>query len=535
MEMLPSRRPPPLAVPVDLFLNLWGGLRLALFLPVYISHFRASLTQVILLAGVSLLLNLGYDAAAAAPEPVFNYNGLTYQATLYLLFFLSVSVIAGACSAPARILPLAALILSVSPTTFLAYAGAIILLERWVPSPTGDLYWGITLLYLFWHLAIVMRVLWKVMRPAPLPAAAMLAAYAAINIAPWLLLPSAPLWTAAAPLDPPVAERRAPADVETLFFRQASLLGGEIRALLPQRPGVIDLYFVGVAGDGSEDVFMNEVQRARRLFDEHFDARGRSLVLVNNPGTFSFLPLANNHNLAAALFGVAERIDPEEDLLVLFITSHGEEGKGLVLDLGDYPLAGLTPRLLRASLSEIGPISRIIIVSACYSGAFIEELRDPRSLVITSARADRNSFGCGHDGPFTYFGEEFIGRSLPEADSFVAAFEQARARIETRETQEGRTPSEPQIYVGAEIQTQLLHFMEQVRSRRAAPPPEGSRGYTRLEQAAGMEHGAVEAETADADESFQRQIEDQGVVLPDLGKHDGLRLADVAPLHQLAQ
>jgi hypothetical protein len=52
--------------------------------------------------------------------------------------------------------------------------------------------------------------------------------------------------------------------------------------LAPQRPGVIDLYALVVAGDGTEDVFKREAEAVREVLDERLGARGRSLALVNH-------------------------------------------------------------------------------------------------------------------------------------------------------------------------------------------------------------------------------------------------------------
>lgn len=531
-----STRPALAATAADLILNLWAGIRLALFLPVHTWHFRASLTQALLLAGVSFLLNVVYDAAAVWPPREFSPAGLGYQAALYLLFFLSIAVICAARGAQNQILALATLILSISPTTFLFYTGLILAVEKWVPAPSTELYRTIMLAHLSWHLAIVMRAIGKTLHPATLrAAAAMLIVYAVVNIGPWFALPPSPLWISAPAGEMPATDAAVRTDVETLFFGQPDLLNGEIAALLPQRPGVIDLYFVGLAGHGEEDVFMNEVQFVRRLFDERFDAQGRSLVLINNRSTFSILPLANTHNLAAALSAVARRLDPAEDLLVLFMTSHGEEGKGLVLDLGDFALAGLTPRLLRASLGELADTWRVVIISACFSGGFIEELRDPRALVITSARADRSSFGCGHDGEFTYFGQEFFGRSLREEDSFVAAFDGARERILAREAAEERTPSDPQIHLGSEIAAHLARFVEQLQARRPPEPPRDSHGYAGVKHPARVKYRGVEAVSVDTDQALKCQIEDQCVVPPDLSQKHGRGFVDISPLHHLPE
>jgi len=112
-----------------------------------------------------------------------------------------------------------------------------------------------------------------------------------------------------------------------------------------------------------------------------------------------------------------------------------------------------------------------VIVSACYSGGFVEALRGSRTLAISAARADRNSFGCGHDGDYTYFGRAFLGEELPGAASIEAAFEGARARIGAREQSEGLTPSEPQISVGEEIRARLDALATELSWRRHGTTP----------------------------------------------------------------
>jgi hypothetical protein len=113
----------------------------------------------------------------------------------------------------------------------------------------------------------------------------------------------------------------------------------------------------------------------------------------------------------------------------------------------------------------------------------VDALRGPRSLVISSARADRNSFGCGHDGDYTYFGRAFLEQELPRAESIPAAFDGARARIDALEKSEGRVPSEPQMAVGEEIgpllealSTDLGWRRQQARPAELAPTVEARAG-----------------------------------------------------------
>jgi hypothetical protein len=101
---------------------------------------------------------------------------------------------------------------------------------------------------------------------------------------------------------------------------------------------------------------------------------------------------------------------------------------------------------------------RIVVVSACYSGGFIEPLKSDTTLVITAADAQHTSFGCGSESDFTYFGRAYFDQALRKQASFIAAFDDARRIIEARERGEGKTPSNPQMYVGKAMKERLAGF-----------------------------------------------------------------------------
>jgi hypothetical protein len=450
----------------DFARNLVAGTRLALLLPVSRWQFRPDLWQLTLLFLLSAALNPAYDLYLMWPDAEFNFTGLYYQAMLYLLFFASVILMAAAGRELNAALPLGVMVLAVAPASVFAYNAVVLAVEKFVPVVPPEFYVWLTPVYLIWYLVVVLRAIRMVLEPRAIMGAVLLATFAAFNIVPWYFLPPEPLWTGAFP---DTEEARRSPDVERLFFRQDELLAQGVKGLLDHRPGVMDVYFIGVAGDAGEDVFMNEVQRAGQIFSRDFDASGRTLLLVNNRSTFDRLPLASQDNLQAALQGVARKMDPEEDILLLFLTSHGEEGQGLTLDLDEFRLAGITPRWLRAALDGAGIRYRAVIVSACFSGEFIDELRNTDSLVMTSARRDRSSFGCGHDGPYTYFGAAFFGTELPKDLSLVAAFERARASLGAREAREQLTPSEPQLWVGSEIAPLLEQLTARLRARGLPP------------------------------------------------------------------
>src|SRR5690606_18828703 len=98
---------------------------------------------------------------------------------------------------------------------------------------------------------------------------------------------------------------------------------------------------------------------------------------------------------------------------------------------------------------------RIVVISACYSGGFVDALRDERTLVITAARADRPSFGCGVQSEITWFGQAFLAEALNQTFDFGEAFRLARGKVREREREEGERPSHPQIALGQAIAPRL--------------------------------------------------------------------------------
>jgi hypothetical protein len=142
---------------------------------------------------------------------------------------------------------------------------------------------------------------------------------------------------------------------------------------------------------------------------------------------------------------------------MVYLSSHGSRDFRLSADLPPLSLVELTPPGLKQLLDDAGIKWRIIVVSACYSGGYIEPLHDDNTLVITASRADRTSFGCGSGSASTFFGEAFFQKGMATADSLAAAFDVAKARVAERERSGGYAPpSEPQWWAGPAIEEKLV-------------------------------------------------------------------------------
>ena len=212
------------------------------------------------------------------------------------------------------------------------------------------------------------------------------------------------------------------------------------------RPGTIELYLLAVGGDGTQEVFRREVEFVQQQFDERFGTKGRSLALAN--GKAPTLPMASVANVEEALTTLAARMNRDEDILFLFLTSHGTPQHDLKLQQppssSNMTLRDLPAQELGRMLRRSGIRWKVIVVSACYSGGFIDALRDDNTLIITAARYDRSSFGCVDGADFTYFGRAFFKEALPTSRSFQDAFAKADELVAEWERKD--LPKEPRSF-----------------------------------------------------------------------------------------
>jgi hypothetical protein len=445
--------------------NLATGVKVALFQPTQPHEWRASAGQFLALVLLGLGVELLRGLAADGLDGSFNFLGLPRVLWFVPLVLLAGFLISLREAVPALVIGTAVLFCAVSLPYDVAFGALDVAIARgWAGEDVAQSEWPAwawDALYALWVAALCVGVL-RLTRPRPLRALGHVATLLVVVILPLWTMPAASLWQAQQDEAEPDDDRDSRAlSREDVFYAQPALLAHELQSLEAQRPGIEDLYFVGVAGDGSEDVFMKELRVVSDLFRERFDADGRSVLLVNNPATVRELPIATATALDHALQRVGRTIDPDEDVVFLYITSHGSQDHRLAMQFRPLQLHDLRPGMIKRMLDEAGIKWRVIAISACYSGGFIEPLKDDNTLIITAADANHTSFGCGNDSDFTYFGKAYFDHALRETWSFVDAFDRARREIEGREKAQALTPSNPQMYAGKQIQRKL----ESLRSR----------------------------------------------------------------------
>ena len=254
------------------------------------------------------------------------------------------------------------------------------------------------------------------------------------------------------------------------FERQQQLLATRLAAIAPQRPGVVDMYAITFAPWADVDVFMRESAVVAGVMEQRFDTRGRTLQLVNNAQTTDTLPWASTLNLQRAIERMAQRMDRDEDILFIHLTSHGGADGHLAAEFFPLTMAELTPQQLRRWLDDAHVRNRVISISACFSGSWIAPLASEDTLVMTAADADHTSYGCGSKSTLTFFGQAMYDEQLRHTWSFEDAHAAARKLIDQREKEAGKTDgySNPQIRMGSRIRERLKALEARLAASGAA-------------------------------------------------------------------
>jgi hypothetical protein len=456
--------PPPARQPLGRW--LLEGLRAGLFLKPRLATAAPGPAQllalIVIVSGLELLL-ARYEIAGPA---LFDLRGwLAPQWGTALLLLLAWWLLPHAGADPAAPRGLAAwfalwVVASMPANTasqLLGIAQAHEQLPLWLDGSTWT-GWALYLLLWVWMVGVGVRLAARFGVDRPRQAALALGLVTLFGLSAWQF-PDRPWQQDTAQDDPP--ERATLELSQELFETQQAIWDKAVASLAPQRPGVTDVYGLVFAPYAQEDVFLRESSMVARLLEERFDARGRVLQLVNSASTGDTYPWATTLNLERAIAALAARMDRENDLLLVYLTSHGASDYQLAASNGPLRVDTVSPGELRAALDKAGIKHRVIAISACFSGGWIGPLAGDNTLVMTAADATHTSYGCGRLSQLTFFGRAMFDEQLRKTHSFERAFAAAVPLIQRREVEAGKADgfSNPQISIGANIKP-LLRLLE---------------------------------------------------------------------------
>jgi hypothetical protein len=131
---------------------------------------------------------------------------------------------------------------------------------------------------------------------------------------------------------------------------------------------------------------------------------------------------------------------------LVYFSSHGTPD-GIVVGLDE-----VGPQKMASVIGNAcGAKPSVIVMSACFSGQFVPVLAGDNRIIITAARPDRTSFGCGELDQYTFFDDCFL-RALPQVGDFATLGSKVQECVAFREDQLKATPpSEPQVSIGPKV------------------------------------------------------------------------------------
>lgn len=451
----------------DLTCNLRNGCRVLLFKRTDLVNYNISSDQIILLAFFYALVIFSGSYLLSFPEPEISIYGLENIATHFFAVALAAYIVTRVSGSPEDVAGLFVVLFCTWPWFYLVWLliGKSTNFSMWQFYGDKKYFY---IVYNVWMIAVITYATSHIVGFTLRNIVKCLAIYLVVLVVPLHYLVVGQFWNLSYDYDSDL-NKYASVNQENTYYKQFGFLENLKINTLAERPGISDIYFVGFGSYSEQDVFMKEVQYAKKLFDERFDTKGRSVALINNLKTFDKYPLASKNNLDIVLEHIGKLVNANEDVLFLYLTSHGSREHELSIDFMPLQLNSIDPQSLKKSLDNSGIKYRVLLISACYSGGFVGPLKDEYTLIMTASAADRTSFGCGNNSEFTYFGKAVFEEQLNTNYDFVDAFNKSIESIKNRELKRKFEQSRPQLFVGKMIRKKLDHLrneLEQFSEKR---------------------------------------------------------------------
>jgi hypothetical protein len=208
------------------------------------------------------------------------------------------------------------------------------------------------------------------------------------------------------------------------------------------------IIFAGFAMHSQSKAFRNDVLTAEKSV---LSIDPNAIIFkLNNPafGQDADWPYATTENIEQVLKKMGAIARPEDKMVVLMSTHGNIDVLAINFSTKDYP--HVSPSALNQWLVDLRGKSTLLLLSACYSGSFIEPLRNPSRVILTAASKDRSSFGCQFHSNNTYFVDALLNQPSLQDRSIVQLMDQAKITVEKKEKElKLAPPSSPRFFIGA--------------------------------------------------------------------------------------
>ncbi len=229
-------------------------------------------------------------------------------------------------------------------------------------------------------------------------------------------------------------------------------------ALLMQQIQQIESHWLHKAANEHRHVFLGSAQHSQSLVFQR-DILSMEKNLKNlQPQTVSILlsnqvetqqlqfPFATTTNLERIFDRLSRWSYAQPMSLTVLVSTHGSPGV-LSVNIGNQYHPPLRTAQLKTWLDHLHPRTQVtLLLSACYSGSFVDALQGPNRMIISASAADRNSFGCRYHEKNTWFIGQLLGPHFAPQSTWNEVFTATRAGVEAQERALRMSPpSNPQI------------------------------------------------------------------------------------------
>ncbi|MBP6551746.1 MAG: hypothetical protein KA221_00290 [Vitreoscilla sp.] len=236
---------------------------------------------------------------------------------------------------------------------------------------------------------------------------------------------------------------------------KTALMGLTLALMLPVSAQAA-WHAIMVSGDDSIRNFDN----SRDALGELFAAKGLAAENqhhLNSQFSLEAKPPADQATLQALALSFTQlNIRPEQDACLFYVSSHGKQGDGVYMKRVHD--GQLTPAQLNTALNwTCGTAPTVVMVSACYSGQFIQPLHADNRIIMTAASAQRPSFGCSEAQEYTFWDGCVIDH-FERSSTWENLYTNVKQCIAQKEQQLGYPASQPQAYFGKNMRGLTLDF-----------------------------------------------------------------------------
>lgn len=250
-------------------------------------------------------------------------------------------------------------------------------------------------------------------------------------------------------------------------------------SLLSSQLDAAEKHLKNLPADSIPHIYVGSAQHSQSLaFQRDILALQQKLQTLNTETTSILLsnemetqqlkyPFATVPNLQLIFDKLAKWSNQQPISVTLLITTHGAPDI-LSVNIGNNYYQPVRSEQLKSWLNKLHPRTpTTVILSACYSGSFADNISGENRIVLTAAAADRNSFGCDYHEKNTWFIGQLLGPHFVPDKTWSEVFVATRNGIEVQEKAQ-KTPhhSNPQIRASEALKSNTLAQWYSSRSIR---------------------------------------------------------------------